>query len=412
MNIRFLNQPKEVSFIDVLTDKISSGNYSKIWLVAGFTKDSALDMLYDSVKEARDKGTSIECVFGLDKKNTSKDMLLKFLNLGCKIRFHINADESKFESRMFVFESDSGESLVYVPGSKLSEGGVTNNITLIEEITYAQDEKIEFSKVKAALENGLVNGDFEELTEEKLKELASTGDIMARITERKIPSINELYNSSGSEEESAIQTYDESSSTNYKDLLEKDVDISIDSNEAITVQTSLGEEVEHKLKKSSEESEEKVITKIIPTEKEPDFDSVSTLIIQLSNSTQDEIRIPSSITSNLKVFFNYPDAYHVEEDEKGNMKEARVVELELFENTSNFQSNIEAQILFSAKTTSIKTSELEKTSFEDGDIMRLIKIDAGKYRCEIIKQGTNEYEIWQNFCTTQVKGSSKKFGIL
>ena len=45
MNIKFLNQPKDVSFIDVLTEKILSGKLSKIWLVAGFTQDTALDML-------------------------------------------------------------------------------------------------------------------------------------------------------------------------------------------------------------------------------------------------------------------------------------------------------------------------------------------------------------------------------
>ena len=49
--------------------------------------------------------------------------------------------------------------------------------------------------------------------EEILKELASTGEIVARITERKIPSISELYNIG--EIDLGVQEYDESSTSKY-----------------------------------------------------------------------------------------------------------------------------------------------------------------------------------------------------
>ena len=413
MNVKFLNQPKDISFIDVLTERIASGKFAKIWIVAGFAKDSALDMLFDSLKKAADSGTQIECVFGIDKKNTSKDMMLKLLGIGCKIRYHINADESKFESRMFIFESEKEDSYVYIPGSKLSEGGITDNITLIEEISYTPQEKLDFSKVKASLENGIASDEFETLTEEKLKELASTGDIMARITERKIPSINQLYNNTQNDEENAVTTYDEEASVNYKELLNTELDIDIDSEETIKVQDSLGEEVEHKIKKPIKDNEEKVITKILPVDKEVDFDNVSTFIIQLSNTSNDEIRIPSSITINFKKFFEYPEQFHVEENDKGSLKEIQQVSIEFFENVDKQEKeDSNASIIFTAKTTSIKSDVLNVLNAQDGDIMRLIKKEQGKYRCEIIKQDTNEFVIWQNFCTNQVKGSTKKFGAI
>ena len=413
MNVKFLNQPKDVSFIDVLTEKLSSGAFSKVWIVAGFAKDSALDMLYDSLKTATDSGTKIECIFGLDKKNTSKDMMLKLLNIGCNIRYHINADESKFESRMFVFESENGDSYVYIPGSKLSEGGITDNITLIEEITYSPEEKLDFSKVKASLENGVSSEEFETLTEEKLKELASTGDIMARITERKIPTINELYNGMTSDDENAVNTYEEEGTVDFKELLNQDIDIAIDSEETIKVQDSLGEEVEHRIKKLESESEEKVITKILPAEKEIDYEKVSTFIIPISNSTSDEIKIPSTITSSLKTFFGYPERFHMEENDKGNLKEVQIAAIEFFANSNNLEKvDNNAQIIFTVKTTSVKSEVLSQITFEDGDIMRLIKKEDGKYRCEIIAKDSNEHAIWQNFCVNQIKGSTKKFGAI
>ncbi len=412
MNIKFLNQPKDINFIDILNDKISSGKFSKVWIVAGFTKDSALDLIYDAVSKGIENGVSIECVFGVDKKNTSKDMLSKFLGLGCKIRYHINADENKFESRMFIFESDDDKSYVYVPGSKLSEGGITHNFTIIEEIEYDKSEKLEFSKVKAALESGLANDQFAELDEEKLKELASTGEIVARITERKIPSISQLYNGS-EEKQDAVVTYDENSSTDYKNLVNKDIDISIESEETIKVQDSLGDEVEHKIKSKEPESEEKGITKMVAPEKEPEFDNITTLIMELSNLSSDEIRIPSAITSSLTKFFNYPDFFHMEKDEKDNLRETQDILLQLFVNKDNTEvTDDNAKIIFTAKTTSIKSDLLKDADIQDSDIMRLIKTDASKYRCEIIKKDTNEYEIWQNFCTIQIKGTSKKIGVL
>lgn len=241
MNIRFLNQPKDVKLIDILTSKLENGGFKKVWFVAGFTKDAAFDLIFDSLKIAREKyDTEFECVLGLDKKNTSKDMLLRLMDLGCNIRFHINGDEGKFESRMIIFESDTQNSYVYITGSKFSEGGITDNITLIEEIAYNPEEKKELGKVKMALESGLTEDNFELLSKDRLKELASAGEIVARITERKIPSINELYNGVQNNYEEMVSTYDEGKSSQFKDLLDKDIDINIDSAEKVIVQNSLG----------------------------------------------------------------------------------------------------------------------------------------------------------------------------
>ena len=104
MEIKFLNQPKDVKIGEILVEKLKDNSFSRIWLFAGFVKDSGLDCLLEGIEEARKNGAVIECILGVDKKNTSKDMLLKLLNLGCKIRFHINDDDSKLETRVYAFE--------------------------------------------------------------------------------------------------------------------------------------------------------------------------------------------------------------------------------------------------------------------------------------------------------------------
>ncbi len=418
MEIKFLNQPKDVKLIDILTEKLRDTSFSRVWIIAGFAKDSAMDYILEDVLKARENGTQIECVFGLDKKNTSKDMLLKFLNCGCNIRYHLNDDGAKLESRLYAFESTEGDSYVYITGGKFSENGISNNLTLIEEIKYSKDEKIEFSKVRAAIENGISKEEFDVLTEDKLKELASTGDIMARITERKIPKISELYSSNAGEEtENATKEYDEGASTDFKELLQKDLDIDIDmGEESVKVQDSLGEEVEHKLKNTNEEKpEETVVSKMILGNDKPlNYDKMSTLIIYLSKSEEgnNDIKIPSAITSNMFKFLNYPDAFHAEEDEKGNLNETQKITLEIFENgEGDTFIDDDAKIIQSTKNTTIMSVKLSKIDIQDGDIMRLIKVSDGNFRCEIIKQNTNEHSIWEGFCTSTTKGSSKKFGI-
>ena len=44
-------------------------------------------------------------------------------------------------------------------------------------------------------------------------------------------------------------------------------------------------------------------------------------------------------------------------------------------------------------------------------MMRLIKQENDTFRCEIIKQESSEYNIWESFCTITTKGTSKKYGI-
>lgn len=419
MDIRFLNQPKDGCLGDILKEHLESGAFSRVWLFAGFAKDTGLDFLLGSIQKARESGAMVECVLGLDKKNTSKDMLLKLLNLGCKIRFHLNDDDKKLETRVYAFESDDSESYVYLTGAKLSEGGLTTNLSLITELVYSRGEKKEFNRFKANMENGISMEDFHTLNEDILKELASTGEILARITERKIPSIRELYQTG--DVEVGVQEYDESTSVNYNEIAKKDFDIAIDFPEIenpITVQSSLGEEVEHKIKSSIlREPENTVVSKIVVNEKDVNYDTMSALILPINKVvkkgvTAGEIKVPTSIASRMHVFLNYPVGFHIETDVKGKLREVQKVNLVIFENmTKREVTDSEALLIQNEKNLVIKSEMFSDFTIEENDVMRLIKVENASYRCEIIKQESSEYNIWENFCTLTTRGTSKKFGI-
>lgn len=419
MKIRFLNQPKEIKLSEILQEKISE-NFEKIWIVAGFAKDTGMELILPALEEAIKNGTKVEFVIGVDNKNTSKDMLLKLLNIGCRVRFHINKEESKFETRMYAFESEEGESFVYLSGSKFSEGGLTENKCLVTEIVYDENEKKEFNKVKISIENGANYSEMVELDLAKLKTLAENGEVVARITERKIPRISDIYKVENVN--LGVQEYDESSGIDIRQSINEDLDIEIDISSAseVTYQSSLGGEVEQIIKKKeSKTEEEKVSSKMILGEKELNYETMNTLIIQSNKIAQSgaasgEIKIPNYISENMKQFLDYPELFHVIADSKGKYKDTAIVKFKIYDNKTKNSDMVDenVRIYQTEKYVAINSDVIKELNVEEDDIVRIIKEEKGVYSCEIIRQDTAEYLVWEGFCTNKLKGSSRKFGII
>lgn len=420
MKIRFLNQPKEVKLSEILIERISE-NFDKIWIVAGFAKDTGLEMLLTAFEDAIKAGTIVELIIGVDNKNISKDMLTKLLNMGCKVRFHINKEETKFETRMYAFEREDGDSYVYVSGSKLSEGGLTENKCLVTEIIYDKNEKKEFNKAKIGIENGANYTEMEELDATRLKTLAENGEVVARITERKIPRISDIYKVENIN--LGVQEYDEGSGIDIKESINEDLNIEIDfpATTEVTYQSSLGGEVEHVIKKKEkkEDEEEKVSSKMILGEKELNYEAMNTFIIQTNKVAQTgvtsgEIKIPSYISENMNKFLDYPEMFHVIEDSKGKLKDTAIVKFRIYDNKTKDSDIVdeEVKIYITEKYVAINSEVIKNLAVEEGDIIRIIKEEKGQFSCEIIRQDTAEYLVWEGFCTNKLKGTSRKFGIM
>ena len=54
MEIKFLNQPKDIKLGEVLIKKLESGKFSRILIFAGFAKDSGVDYLLEAIKKAKE----------------------------------------------------------------------------------------------------------------------------------------------------------------------------------------------------------------------------------------------------------------------------------------------------------------------------------------------------------------------
>ena len=194
----------------------------------------------------------------IEFKNISKDLLMKLVSSGCKINIHINTDDNKVESRIYVFESAEGSSYIYTSGGKFSDGGLFDSVSTVIEMCYGAEEKNSFYTAKSGIIQGTV-GVFHSVDLDDIILLAEKGEIAARITERKIPKITEMYGAISTEDGQASafgeQMYDESTSSSSIKLDElDDVNIDIDFGDEIAVRKNVELEAEKEAKKEQKES--------------------------------------------------------------------------------------------------------------------------------------------------------------
>lgn len=423
MNIKYWNQPKTASLESILNDKLKRG-FDKVIIVAGMAKDSGVDLIFDSIKYAKESGTDITFMMGIDRKNTSKDMLMKLLSLGCNLYVHINREESKVETRAYVFESNDSDSFVYLSSGKFSEGGLTSNQCLIQEICYSKEDKKLFENFKAMLLQGTENV-FNSANENEIKLLAEKGEIVARITERKIPSISQMYGDAVFNSVGDDNVYDEGVGLGLFEIPQKDeLDIEVDvdfGNLGSMKSVEFATESEAKKEAVSAENTEELAKfygendldndkkKIILKDNdEVKFDGANIFVFSLnkivtSGVGKGEVKIPRYLAENLSYFFGFDTL------ESFSSKVSFSIE-DVLEGKKIVDDDVE--FYDTGKHFAIKSSMLNGLNPDENDIIRMIKNGDKNYTIELIRQGSAEYNIWESFCKNRMKNSKRTFGIM
>lgn len=433
MEVKFLNQPKEVKLGEILNQRLKE-KFDEVYVIAGLVKDTGIEVIQDEIENAIKQGTKINVFIGVDRKNTSKDMMLKLLSIGCKLNIHINTDENKVEMRAFVFEKKDGNSYIYVTGAKLSSGGLLDNVSIVTEIKYEKDDRKIFESAKNSILMSTVN-EFHSIGEDEVILLAEKGDIVARITDRKIPRISEMYGS----KENVIgeQVYDEGAANSIINTDDyEDVDIDIDMGLGMRENVMLETEKELKKEKNekdamlkrlsktekdleklygntSEKSEEKKKPTIVISN-EIDYANMNTFMIEANSITEKgvgagEIRIPKSIADNLVDFFGGFDSFKLNEENKL----VANVRFDIIDNKENkLRTDGMVKLILTDKGISILSKELVALKLLEGDIIRVIKEKQGEFRCEIIRKDTEEYNIWSCYLVNSIRGQKRRYGII
>lgn len=421
MDIKFMNQPKEAKMGNILKKRLEE-NFDEIWIVSGIVKDSGIEFLMDSFEQAVKNGIKLNTLLGVDRKNTSKDFLLKLISIGANLSIHVNIEEDKTETRIYVFESENGDSYVYISGGKFSEGGLLENTCLVTEIKYSCEDKENFKIFKNQLLQGTENI-FKSVDKEDITLLATKGEILTRIIDRKIPSISELY---GSKEQTiGEQVYDEGTSMGLFNISELD-NVDIEFEEGIEIRKNVELAVEKEAKKDifsgtskteedlkrllsskkNEEVEELKKTKIIKELKEVDYKNMTTLIIEvgkiaLSGCDEGKIKIPKTLANSMSDFFGILESGEI------------IASIEIMDNKDGKEYG-ENKVIYNnnSKGMMIISEELKKLNLDESDIIRIVKVTENKFRYEIIRKETEEYAVWERYCTNNIRGTDRRFGII
>lgn len=437
MNIKFFNQPKDVSLESLLNTKLK-GEFKKIWIIAGMTKDSGMDMVFDSIEIARKNGAEVNVMIGIDRKNTSKDMLMRLLNMGCNLFVHINREDKKIETRIYVFENEDGESFVYQSSGKFSEGGLSTNYCLIQEILYLTEDKKAYENFKTVLLQGALDV-FKQVGAEEIKLLAEKGEIVTRIIDRKIPRISELYGSDsvlGNENVADTDIYDENNSKklfdiNLDDNFDIDIDIAVDGE---VKKSEFSAESEAKIEKEKKENIDRLADKklaklyeeetlknedkkvsIIKDVSDINFSDMKIFVLELNKIIEKglgegEVKIPNSLYDNIKGFFGNDFKNIV--DDKGKERVAISIRLDILDVKDGKKYEDTAILYDTGKYYALKSSILKSLATNEGDILRIIKKSADNFEVELIRKDIKEYEIWDNFCKYTMKNSKRRFGVM
>ena len=51
-------------------------------------------------------------------------------------------------------------------------------------------------------------------------------------------------------------------------------------------------------------------------------------------------------------------------------------------------------------------------NLSEEDLIRLIKLEDTIYKLEIIRNDTEEYNVWERYCTNNVRGTKRRYGII
>ena len=223
------------------------------------------------------------------------------------------------------------------------------------------------------------------------------------------------------EVEIGAKEYDESTSgVNMQDFEDIDISVELPTENNVQVRNSLGSEVEQILKKASkklknvvEDEEVKSTTsKIIPKEKEVDYDHMSTFMFSIQLADTSGIKIPNGIVKNILKFIDYLDNFHVEET-AGKLADSAAVTFEIFDNKTGSEAlDTDSKFSRKEKYLSIESKMLKALELQKEDIVRMMKKERGLYRLEIIRAGTDEHNIWANYCNVTLKGSTRKYGVI
>ena len=468
MEINILTQPKlynkkDYSLGEHITSLLLSKKpkFTEVTFFFGLIKDSAFEKIYESLKTFILNGGNVSFYLGQDKKGNIKKVVNSLLQLGAKVYLFKGEGKdfiSDFQYKSVMFTSQKKATLLLTSGN-FSTSGLFDGYNVVTEFLFdLTKDNDQFLDTTSALLPNNVKELFQEMTRVNFDETFNT--------EKEIPSIEEFTHKDIEETEPIITAIDDidveiddnvdflvpeiftdrpkkekvENTEQQKKIIPEPLEAIEFENTKYYMEEDDGLDIENMLfLNSSKTPETKAIslaessasfeeksdvpltsqTKIIA--KTTNLSKTSIFMIELPKITKKgesagEIKFPTYLRDLIPGFWGWPKEYSLD---KNSLRKLRTCTFKIID-TTNADSNITDNNveLFQKEGENsfvILSNELIKLDLEENDIMRLIKTesaDGSYYTCEIIRKNANEYPIWEQFCTTPLKGSKRKYGMM
>lgn len=278
-----------------------------------------------------------------------------------------------------------------------------------EEIDDVYKKDIEIPKID--LSDISIDIDIPEEAETKVKE-----DIAIDYEEDKItlPKDIEQYEEV-EEKEDVIEENNELYDASMKDD-ELDLSETLDINDMLFSKADIKLDVKSSKPKKKKEKETIDEEENIVKTKKVNLNNVTNLIFEVSakNSKEENtVRVPNHVRTMIPEFFGLDEAES--EEINGTIYKVKNISLELVNAKTNEKyTDKEAKITYKPKQSYLTfvSDMLNNISYEENDIVRIIKMSENEYHMEIVDKNIQEYKVWSKLCNQTFRASTKKFGVM
>lgn len=471
MNIELLTQPisnngKNFSLGDTIISILTSKKpkYKTATFIFGAIKSNALEHLKPYLTNFIENNGTINFYIDSTKRISNNNLTNELLSIGCNI-FVFNSEDSitEFQYRGCFFET-SKKAEAFLTSGNLSMNGLFNSFNLVTHISF--NDYAEFTDFKSQILTESLLTKFIKISDSENSWNSSKSYINS------IPSIDEFTQKNDKPVQKSTNTSDDSNilieiDDNVEFLIPENTvkepkktetkgqEIitsakTIDSTKAIEyptetiyyntdtvldVENFLFESRKNNVVPKNTESyltsknitesqketilEEPVKNKIIT--KSSDLSKTAIFMFEASKITKrgvcaGEIKIPIYLRDSIASFWDWPTKYSI----VGHAKiKSRICTFDIIDtaipNKKTKDTNVKLFQREDESSFSIHSKELEMLNISENDIIRLIKIqdvDDTYYTCEIVRTDSKEYAIWEQFCTSEMKNSKRKYGIM
>lgn len=440
--------------------------YTDVSFFFGLIKENAYEKIYPNLKAFIIDGGNISFYLSSDKKGSNRKVIDSLLDLGCDVYLFTGNDKdfiTDFQYKGAIISSSKKATILLSTGN-FSLSGLYDGHNIVTQFNYnLEEENEQFEKDTEKIMPEYTMNLFKKVTRENLNELIKSHDkpiiSIEEFTRKDVRDMAPIETSTDDlsidieiddevdflvapepvekpkkekkvEEKPTQKTIPEPIEAiefgepkyylgdNVLDAL--DIENMLFENSSNSFKhTDLGEEkIELPIIEESEEPET-VETKIIA--KSTNLSRTSIFMLQLpkiskKGASTGEIKIPTYLRDLISNFWDWPKSYSVD---KNSIEKSRTCTFKIVDtkNPNDVLSDEKAKLFQREGENSfvILSDVLTNMELNENDIIRFLKTQSENgvyYTCEIVRTDAKEYPIWEQFCTTELKGSKRKYGLM